>query len=698
MPGDHPEPAARLEQVPVGSLRGVGPRLAARLAALGIDSVADVLFHLPARYQDRTRTTPIAMLRPGMEALVEGRVLEVRVEQGRRRSLACLLADASGRITLRFYHFNVAQQQALQAATRLGCFGEARLGRNGIEIYHPEYHVLHDAEKPAAESSLTPIYPSSAGLHQSSWRSLTSQALAMLGEGGLAELLPDGLFETSIPLATALHYLHRPPADAPLGQLSEGSHPYQRRLAFEELLAHQLGLLQMRALAQQQSAPLMRDVRGLCRQLLDRLAFTPTAAQLRVSEEIRRDLASGRAMSRLVQGDVGSGKTLVAALASLVVIGAGWQAAIMAPTELLAEQHQRNFAAWFEPLGLRCVLLSGRMSARQRQAVASAIAAGEVDLAIGTHALFQEQLHFARLGLVIIDEQHRFGVHQRLALRDKGAGAGSVPHQLVMTATPIPRTLAMTAYADLDCSLIDELPPGRTPVTTAVVANTRRTEVIERVAAACSAGRQTYWVCTLIEESEALQAQAAETTASELAASLPQLRIGLVHGRMPARERLAAMDSFKRGELDLLVATTVIEVGVDVPRASLMIIENAERLGLAQLHQLRGRVGRGTVASHCLLLYQPPLSRNGRARLEAMRDTCDGFVLAERDLALRGPGELLGTRQTGLLELRFADLQRDAELLPAVRDIAMKLLQRHPETVDPLLARWIPNHARYASA
>ncbi|HND13520.1 MAG TPA: ATP-dependent DNA helicase RecG, partial [Pseudomonadales bacterium] len=629
---------------------------------------------------------------------VAGRVLEVRVESGRRRSLVCLLGDPSGVITLRFYHFSAAQQRNLNSATRLLCFGEARRGRNGIEIYHPEYRVLTDEADSGAEPGLTPIYPSTEGLHQSSWRSLTSQALQMLDDGGLAELLPAGFHTAAVPLATALRYLHRPPPDAPVAQLMAGTHPYQQRLATEELLAHQLGLLLIRQRARTQDAPVLRDDRRLGGRLLENLAFRPTAAQMRVSEEIHSDLVSGRPMLRLVQGDVGCGKTLVAALAALTTIGAGWQVAIMAPTELLAEQHQRSFSAWLEPLGLRCVLLGGRVSAQARRAAIGGIADGTIHLAVGTHALFQEQVRFFRLGLVIIDEQHRFGVHQRLALRDKGTDDGVAPHQLVMTATPIPRTLAMTVYADLDHSLIDELPPGRTPVTTAVLANTRRAEVVERVRAACAEGRQAYWVCTLIEESETLQAQAAAATASELAAQLPQVRVGLVHGRVLTRERLATMDAFKRGEIELLVATTVIEVGVDVPRASLMIIENAERLGLAQLHQLRGRVGRGSIASHCVLLYQPPLSHPGRARLEAMRDTSDGFVLAERDLALRGPGELLGTRQTGLMGLRFADPVRDAALLPAVRSAATQLLEYHAELVAPLLERWIPGRTRYAEA
>jgi ATP-dependent DNA helicase RecG len=589
-------------------------------------------------------------------------------------------------MTLRFFHFSAAQQHNLERAARLRCYGEARLGRSGIEMYHPECQLL-DADEPAPDAAaLTPIYPSTEGLHQASWRSLTEQALRHLGSNTLRELLPAGLLRGAGPLAEALRYLHRPPPDAPVAELLAGTHPYQQRLAAEELLAHHLGLLLMRKRARTHRAPVMHDDGRLGER------------QLRVSAEIRRDLASGAPMLRLVQGDVGCGKTLVAALASLAVIENGWQVAIMAPTELLAEQHYRTFSAWLDALGLRTVLLSGRMPAAERRATLEALALGETPLAIGTHALFQEQVGFARLGLVIIDEQHRFGVHQRLALREKGLADGFAPHQLVMTATPIPRTLAMTAYADLDYSLIDELPPGRTPVATAVVSNARRDEVVERVRAACAEGRQAYWVCTLIEESETLEAQAAEAIAAELAERLPALRVGLVHGRVPGRQRLEIMNAFKAGQIELLVATTVIEVGVDVPRASLMIIENAERLGLAQLHQLRGRVGRGRDASHCVLLYQAPLSLAGRARLDAMRETCDGFVLAERDLELRGPGELLGTRQTGLMGLRFADLGRDGALLPAVRTAAETMLREHPGQIDALLDRWIPGRTRYAEA
>jgi ATP-dependent DNA helicase RecG len=685
-------------QTAVSALRGVGPKLAARLAELGIRTLSDLLFHLPLRYQDRTRITPIRELRQGLEAVIEGQVVDVRVEFGRRRSLACTLSDGSGLATLRFFHFSAAQQRVMEQARRLRCFGEARRGRSGVELFHAEFRVLDDAAAPQIERSLTPVYPSTEGLHQASWRSLTTQALVLLGDGALPELVPPGLLPGDVPLAAALRFLHRPPPDAPVEALLAGTHPYQRRLAAEELLAHHLSLLRLRERARSLRAPSLGDDGGLCERLLDSLPFTPTAAQRRVAAEVTADLGASTPMLRLVQGDVGCGKTLVAALACLQAIGSGWQAAVMAPTELLAEQHQRTFDAWLRPLGIDTVVLSARLGAAQRREAMAGLAAGRAMLAVGTHALFQEEVAFARLALVIIDEQHRFGVHQRLQLREKGMHGALAPHQLIMTATPIPRTLAMTAYADLDYSVIDELPPGRTPVTTVVIGNTRRAEVIERVRHACREGRQAYWVCTLIEESELLEAQAAEAIAAELAAGLPELRVALVHGRLPSRERTARMADFKAGEIDLLVATTVIEVGVDVPRASLMIIENAERLGLAQLHQLRGRVGRGATASHCVLMYQAPLSAGGRARLHALRDTSDGFLLAEKDLELRGPGELLGTRQTGALELRFADLARDSALLPAVRRAAERMLREQPATVEPLLERWMPGRTRYAEA
>ncbi|CBV44294.1 ATP-dependent DNA helicase RecG [Halomonas elongata] len=677
---------------PVTNLKGVGEALALKLARLRIESVADLLFHLPLRYQDRTRVTPIATLRAGGEAVVEGEVAAAEVVRGRRRSLLVRLRDGSGILSLRFFHFSPAQQQQFRAGIRVRAFGEARAGATGLEIYHPEYRLLNDATAPV-EDHLTPIYPTTEGLHQTRLRALIGQALARLDAAPdeLPEWLPDTLRQRfALPaLHECLQTLHRPPPDADPQALAEGQHPATRRLALEELLAHQLSLREVRLRIQRDGAPSLPDGRGLQARFLTQLPFSLTGAQRRVLDEIRADLAGEMPMLRLVQGDVGSGKTVVAAMAALSAIAGGCQAAIMAPTEILAEQHYRAFRAWFEPLGIDVAWLAGKLKGKARLDTKAAIHDGRAQMVVGTHALFQGDVHFQRLGLAIVDEQHRFGVHQRLALREKGEAGGFTPHQLVMTATPIPRTLAMSAYADLDVSVIDELPPGRTPVKTAVVPDERRPEVVERIRHACAEGRQAYWVCTLIEESEALQCQAAEATRDELVEALPGLNIGLVHGRMKASEKAEVMEAFKEGELDLLVATTVIEVGVDVPNASLMIIENPERLGLSQLHQLRGRVGRGSTESYCLLLYHPPLSDTSRQRLTVMRETTDGFRIAERDLEIRGPGEVLGTRQTGLAQMKIADLERDADLLPHVSPLAEALLATHPEASQPLIRRWL---------
>ena len=546
------------------------------------------------------------------------------------------------------------------------------------------------------EQTLTPIYPTTEGLTQQRLRQLSEQALARLGPHSLPDWLPAELAREHelAPLDQALRYLHRPPPDADLDELAEGRHWAQHRLAFEELLTHQLSMQRLRDSLRNQHAPALPKAQRLPAQYLANLGFAPTGAQQRVGAEIAYDLSQHEPMLRLVQGDVGAGKTVVAALAALQALEAGYQVALMAPTEILAEQHFITFQRWLAPLGLEVAWLAGKLKGKARAAALEQIAGG-APMVVGTHALFQDEVQFQRLALVIIDEQHRFGVQQRLALRKKGVDGRLCPHQLIMTATPIPRTLAMSAYADLDTSILDELPPGRTPVNTLLVADSRRFEVIERVRSACHEGRQAYWVCTLIEESEELTCQAAETTFEDLSAALGGLHVGLIHGRMKPAEKAAVMDQFKQGRLQLLVATTVIEVGVDVPNASLMIIENPERLGLAQLHQLRGRVGRGSAASHCVLLYHPPLSQLGRQRLGIMRETSDGFVIAEKDLELRGPGEMLGTRQTGLLQFKVADLMRDADLLPAVRDAALRLLAEWPQHVSPLLERWLRHGQQY---
>ncbi|GAA6151276.1 ATP-dependent DNA helicase RecG [Pseudoteredinibacter isoporae] len=692
--------APSLAHIDVTALKGVGKQLAEKLARLHIINLQDLLFHLPSRYLDRTKITPIGGLQPGQNAVVQGIIKASDVVYGRRRSLMCRLQDGTGTLTLRFYHFSGSQKAKLAPGSHVRCYGEARRGSSGLEMYHPEYEFYDEQSQLVLPDSLTPVYPVGEGITQSRLRGLIAQLLPQVNEQNVPELLPSGK-GSSVSLADALKYLHQPPTNADVDQLMERQHPYQQRLAFEELLAHNLSLLRVRQKIQATQAPALPANDLSQQKFLDSLSFSPTEAQQRVIHEISTDMAKGVPMLRLVQGDVGSGKTLVAAAAALQAIANGFQVALMAPTEILAEQHRQNFSQWFEPLGITVGQLNGKQKASERKTQLAATLSGENQLVIGTHALFQDGVEFADLGLAIIDEQHRFGVHQRMALRAKGHSKDNDsdqarPHQLVMTATPIPRTLAMSAYADLDISIIDELPPGRSPVTTVLIANERRQQVIDRVRAACGEGRQAYWVCTLIEESEALEAQAAEVTANELQQQLSQLKVGLIHGRLKAAEKEEIMSQFKAGQLQVLVATTVIEVGVDVPNASLMIIENPERLGLAQLHQLRGRVGRGSIASHCVLLYGQPLSEYGRARLSAMRETSDGFKIAERDLELRGPGEVLGTKQTGEMQFKLADLQRDANLIKSIRRSAQDIAEHHPHLQEPIIQRWLGQAEEYA--
>lgn len=711
---------------PIARLTGAGPRVLEKLAARGLSTLQDLWLHLPLRYEDRTTLTPIRALQAGVAAQVEGTVEAVERGFRYRPMLRVAIGDDShATLVLRFFHFRSQQVNQFRVGARVRCYGTPRAGQHGLEIVHPSYRVLDESDAGELGEQLDPVYPAIEGIGPATLRKLIVQALDRLPDEASLELLPpEWLRGLGLPsLRTALLAMHRPARDADLAALAAGTHPAQRRLALEELLAHHLSLRRQRIALQRHRAPALKGKGVLAKRLLEALPFELTGAQQRVFAQVRHDLAQPSPMLRLVQGDVGSGKTVVAALAAMLAVEAGKQAALAAPTELLAEQHLANLRAWLEPLGVRVAWLAGKVTGKARATVLADVASGAAQVVVGTHALMQEGVAFHDLALAIVDEQHRFGVHQRLALREKGRTApqapfgrgkdaerqstkdGSsvrqvetVPHQLVMTATPIPRTLAMAAYADLDVSAIDELPPGRTPVQTIALSGERRPELVERIRAACAEGRQAYWVCTLIDDSDEVVAQAAQTTFEQLSTVMPELRIALVHGRMKASEKQTKMRAFKQGEVDLLVATTVIEVGVDVPNASLMIVENAERLGLAQLHQLRGRVGRGATASTCVLLYQPPLSQMAKQRLATLRETNDGFVIAEKDLELRGPGELLGTRQTGLANFRVADLARDAGLLPQVRELAERLLLESPQLADRIIARWVGGAARYAGA
>lgn len=674
---------------PVTALKGVAEAQAEKLAKLGILKVVDLLFHLPLRYQDRTRIYPIGELQTGTEVQVEGWVERCDAVIRSRRMLICQMADDTGSMTLRFFYFGSKIQKSLSTGTRVRAFGEIRQVGKLPEIIHPEFQIIDDDPAPL-EKSLHAIYPSTEGLQQRSLRKFIDLALEYLDE--LKEVLPKELIQhyQFEPLANSLRTIHHPEPDTLANHaILAGTHPLQQRLILEELIAHQLGVQQARHQIRQVLAPQMPEINKYFAELLPQLPFTPTKAQYRVIGEIAQDLQGNIPMNRLVQGDVGSGKTLVALAAALHAITNGYQVALMAPTELLAEQHVQNFTDWFEPLGLEVVFISGQQTPKQRRRKVENLLLGIGHIAIGTHALFQKTVEFQQLGLIIIDEQHRFGVHQRFALREKGKQGDHYPHQLVMTATPIPRTLAMTAYGDLDYSVIDELPPNRQPITTVAISNERRDEIVERIEKACAEGRQVYWVCTLVEESEVLQCEAAEVTAQMLQERLPNVNVGLVHGRMHSSEKEEVMQSFKVHVVDLLVATTVIEVGVDVPNASLMVIENAERLGLAQLHQLRGRVGRGEIASSCVLLYQAPLGKISRKRLDTMRRTTDGFEIANVDLEIRGPGEVLGSRQTGDARLRIASLLRDQHLLDDAQQAARLIVDKYPENIEAITQRWL---------
>ena len=651
---------------------------------MGLETVEDLLFHFPLRYQDKTRLSCIGELKEGMDAVVRGTIRASGIARGRRPTLIVKVDDGTGLITLRFFHFRRAQAQQLRIGDTITLFGQPRMVGGNTEFAHPEY-MVGDRE-PQLEEALTPVYPVTEGMGQSTMRNLTQQALTYLTQNPPEDLLT-GLPGDSPSITDSIKFLHRPSPDANTAAIVAGEHPAQLRLALEELVAHQLSLLSRRARTHEKTAAPVSSRGKLADAITSQLPFTLTGAQQRVCEEILADLRKSTPMLRLLQGDVGSGKTLVAALTAAHMVESKHQVALMAPTELLSEQHFAGFQKWFEPLGINVLWLTGQIKGKARKAALERIEAGEVDIIVGTHALFQDAVVFKSLGLVLVDEQHRFGVNQRLSLTQRGLNE-ITPHQLTMTATPIPRTLSMVAYADLDCSTIDELPPGRKPITTALIDNDRRQSVIERVGNACQQGRQAYWVCALIEESEALDATAAEVTAEQLEAALPGLRIGLLHGRISSQEKGDIMAAFAGHDLDILVATTVIEVGVDVPNASLMIIENAERFGLAQLHQLRGRVGRGAVESHCILMYQSPLSQTARDRLTVMRESQDGFVLAEKDLEIRGPGEVLGTRQTGVSSFRVARLPEHNELLEKAQDIASNMVSTDAQRAEKIEQRW----------
>ena len=665
-----------------------------KLSRLGIATELDLILHLPIRYEDETHLFPIADAPPGQTVQVEGVIIHNEVVFRPRRQLVCQVEDNSGVLVMRFLNFYGSQIKTYAVGKRVRLLGEIRSGFFGAEMVHPKCRIVRTGESLA--DTMTPVYPTTAGLTQTILGKLIAQALRN-AQHMLTETIPDSIIRKYrlMNLPDSIQCLHNPPPEVSIEALQARTHPAWRRVKFDELLAQQLSMRLHYRQRRSRSAPALAQKDTLKQQFLAQLNFTLTTAQIRVCAEISRDLASAYPMQRLLQGDVGSGKTIVAALAALQAIENGYQAAIMAPTEILAEQHFQKLTGWFEPLGIKVAWLSGSQKKKQKQAVLDDIASGGAHLVAGTHALFQDQVIFHQLGLSIIDEQHRFGVQQRLALRMKGTQSDQVPHQLMMSATPIPRTLSMSYFADLDVSIIDELPPGRSPVVTKLIAGNRRDEVIARIRHACEQGKQVYWVCPLIEESETLQLQTAMETFENLHSVFPDLTVGLVHGRLPAQEKATVMTAFKQGEIQLLVATTVIEVGVDVPNASLMVIENAERMGLSQLHQLRGRVGRGSEASICILMFQQPLSETARKRLRIIFEHTDGFEIARQDLNLRGPGEFLGARQSGVPMLRFADLEQDGELITAAQAAAEEMLNSYPELVRRHIERWLGDKTEY---
>ncbi|OCG07742.1 ATP-dependent DNA helicase RecG [Gilliamella sp. wkB178] len=690
-------------QIPIIQLTGLGPTLENKFHSLGIYTAKDLLFHFPLRYEDRTTFSAIADISPGAYTTIDGCIIKSEITFGKRKMLVCHIQDDTGIAILRFLHFNTGMKNVLITGKWVSAYGEVKQGKIYPEIIHPQFKIRTNRDDKLVSfdeetEKYTPIYSSTYGLSQNVIRKAIHSALLLLKRNPPPEVLPQQIADHYLDALQAIQIIHNPPIDTDINLLSFGEHPAIKRFIFEELLAYHLSMLMIKIDNQQQQAYIFHPNQKVIQPFLASLPFKLTNAQQRVIKDIYQDMAKPVPMMRLIQGDVGSGKTLVAALAALNAIENGSQVVLMAPTEILAEQHYHNFKQWFEPFNIEVDWLSGRLTTKNKLQRYERVKNGAITMLIGTHAVFVDKVEFASLGLVIIDEQHRFGVNQRLSLWEKGIKNHNFPHQLIMTATPIPRTLAMTVYADLDVSIIDELPPGRTPITTVVIPNTRRDEIIERVNQACLEHRQVYWVCTLVEESETLDAQAAEMLVTELCERLPHLKIALIHGKMKSDQKQTVMQDFKQGNIQLLVATTVIEVGVDVPNASLMIIENAERLGLAQLHQLRGRVGRGTVASHCVLMYQPPLSKIAQARMQVMRDSNDGFIIAQKDLEIRGSGEILGTRQMGIANFKVVNLIRDQHLISEVQKVSYYIQQSYPDSAKQLIECWLPDRQKYINA
>ena len=673
-------------------LKGVGPALVSKLQKLKVHNQYDLLFLLPIRYEDKTSLHKISALVAGEKALIQGFVVLTTVVYRGRRMLISQLSDDTGIITLRFFHFSKQQARRLAKNTVVRCFGQTRKTASGLEMIHPEYQIINPENPAPLEAGLTPIYPTTEGLQQGRLRKIVRAALEQQIDT-IEELLPASIVKELglVPLTESLREIHQP---SQKNIVNDHQSLARKRLIIEELLANQLALKRLKRHTKKEPAMALAN-RLLKASLIKNLPFKLTKSQARVVEEIEMDLKKNRPMMRLLQGDVGSGKTIVAALAMLIAVGSKQQAALMAPTELLAEQHFNNVVSWFEPLGVSVALLKSKLSAKDRRTVLAGIANGTIDIIVGTHALFQPSVVYKNLALVVVDEQHRFGVEQRLSLMKKSSDRNTVPHQLIMTATPIPRTLAMTAYGDLDASIITELPKGRGNIKTIVVPEEKRSQVMDKISKECALGRQSYWVCPLIEESEELNFQAAESTYVFLQEKLKRLSIGLVHGKLSSVKKTKAMENFINGHTNILVATTVIEVGVDVANSSVMVIENAERLGLTQLHQLRGRIGRGRHESVCILLYKKPLSSVAKERLAVIRATNDGFLIAEKDLQLRGPGELLGTRQKGLIGLRIADIMRDAYLLPAINKLTVNIEQNHPDLIEKIVRRWVGDQLEY---